>query len=128
MDIVKTGGYKVSALEVEELYRTHPAIRDLAVVGVPDREWGERICAAWVPGGGRDPVDGAELRAWGKDRLAPYKVPHDFIPVEGLPRNTMGKVRKDAVSGMFTRSGAGPRHHSATGPDAPTTQPNEEPI
>ena len=128
VDIVKTGGYKVSALEVEELYRTHPAIRDLAVVGVPDREWGERICAAWVPGDGRDPVDGAVLRAWGKDRLAPYKVPHDFIPVEGLPRNAMGKVRKDAVSGMFTRSGAGPRHHSATGPDAPTTQPNEEPI
>ena len=129
VDIVKTGGYKVSALEVEELYRTHPAIRDLAVVGVPDREWGERICAAWVPGGDRDPVDGAALRAWGKDRLAPYKVPHDFIPVEGLPRNAMGKVRKDAVSGMFTRSGAGPRQApSAGGTALPTSQPNEEPI
>ena len=112
VDIVKTGGYKVSALEVEELYRTHPAIRDLAVVGVPDAEWGERICAAWVPGDGRDPVEGAALRAWGKDRLAPYKVPHDFIPAEGLPRNAMGKVRKDAVTRMFTRS---------------TSHPSEEP-
>ena len=129
VDIVKTGGYKVSALEVEELYRTHPAIRDLAVVGVPDREWGERICAAWVPGDGRDTVDGTALRAWGKDRLAPYKVPHDFIPVEGLPRNAMGKVRKDAVTGMFTRSGARPRQApSAGGAALRTTQPNEEPI
>ena len=126
VDIVKTGGYKVSALEVEELYRTHPAIRDLAVVGVPDREWGERICAAWVPGDGRDPVDGAALRAWGKERLAPYKVPHDFIPLESLPRNAMGKVRKDAVTGMFTRSDTVPSQPSATG--AGPTQPNEEPI
>ena len=128
VDIVKTGGYKVSALEVEELYRTHPAIRDLAVVGVPDPEWGERICAAWVPGDGRDPVDGAALRAWGKDRLAPYKVPHDFIPVEGLPRNAMGKVRKDAVTGMFTRSRTRPRRTSSvSGAAPPTSQPNEEP-
>lgn len=127
VDIVKTGGYKVSALEVEELYRTHPAIRDLAVVGVPDSDWGERICAAWVPEDGRDPVDGAALRAWGKDRLAPYKVPHDFIPVEGLPRNSMGKVRKDAVSGMFTRCGARPRRPPSGGVAPPTSQPNEEP-
>ncbi|MDE2980121.1 MAG: acyl-CoA synthetase [Gemmatimonadota bacterium] len=111
VDIVKTGGYKVSALEVEELYRTHRAIRDLAVVGVPDPEWGERICAAWVAADGFGPVDGPTLRAWGKERLAPYKVPHNFLPVGDLPRNAMGKVRKDAVSRMFT----------------PLPQPNEEP-
>jgi len=111
VDIVKTGGYKVSALEVEELYRTHGGIRDLAVVGVPDPEWGERICAAWVPADGFGSVDGPALRAWGKERLAPYKVPHGFLPVADLPRNAMGKVRKDAVSRMFT----------------PDPHPNEEP-
>ena len=108
VDIVTTGGYKVSALEVEDLYRTHPAIRDLAAVGVPDSDWGERLCAAWVPVDGHARPTGPELRAWGKERLAPYKVPHDFEPVDGLPRNAMGKVRKDAVSGMFTGSEAPP--------------------
>ena len=55
VDILKTGGYKVSALEVEDAFREHPAIHDVAVVGVPDPDWGERICAAWVPSGRRGP-------------------------------------------------------------------------
>ena len=127
VDIVKTGGYKVSALEVEELYRTHPAIRDLAVVGLPDSEWGERICAAWVPADGFDAEDGPALRAWGKERLAPYKVPHDFIAVDVLPRSAMGKVRKDAVSRMFTRSAARPAGPTAAPGHARDPHPNEEP-
>ena len=49
IDIVKTGGYKVSALEVEAVYRAHPAVRDIAVVGVAHAEWGEQLHAAWVP-------------------------------------------------------------------------------
>ena len=101
VDIVKTGGYKVSALEVEELYRTHAAIRDLAVVGVPHPEWGEQLRAACVPASGGDALSGDELRAWGKERLAPYKVPHDFTAVPALPRNAMGKVQKAAVTRMF---------------------------
>ena len=120
IDIVKTGGYKVSALEVEEVYRTHPAVRDLAVVGVPHPEWGEQLRAVWVPAhaGGRAEAggpagaatvpDGAELRAWGKERLAPYKVPHMFTPVANLPRNTVGKVRKAVVRRMLTNPEAGP--------------------
>ena len=107
VDIVKTGGYKVSALEVEDLYRTHPAIRDLAVVGVPHPEWGEQLRAVCVPAEaprGADPPglpDTAELRSWGKERLAPYKIPHLFRAVPALPRNAMGKVRKTAVSRML---------------------------
>ena len=109
IDIVKTGGYKVSALEVEELYRAHPAVRDLAVVGVPHPEWGEQLRAAWVPAeraaadatGGPPIPDGAELRAWGKERLAPYKVPHAFTAVADLPRNAMGKVQKAAVRSIL---------------------------
>ena len=110
VDIVKTGGYKVSALEVEDLYRTHPAIRDLAVVGVPHPEWGEQLRAVCVPAevprgtDAPDPPDlpdTAELRSWGKERLAAYKVPHRFKAVPALPRNAMGKVRKTAVSRML---------------------------
>jgi len=48
VDIIKTGGYKVSALEIEEVLRTHPDIQECAVVGVADPEWGERVCAALV--------------------------------------------------------------------------------
>lgn len=134
VDIVKTGGYKVSALEVEELYRTHGGVRDLAVVGVPDPEWGERICAAWVPADGFGSVDGPALRAWGKERLAPYKVPQVFLRVSSLPRNAMGKVRKDAVARMFMPSAADrgepeARPRRAASPDrgTPDPHPNEEP-
>ena len=111
IDIVKTGGYKVSALEVEELYRAHPAVRDVAVVGVPHPEWGEQLRAAWVPAGAGGAVDdaaapdGAELRAWGKERLAPYKIPHEFTAVTALPRNAMGKVQKAAVRRMLVNPG-----------------------
>ena len=106
VDIVKTGGYKVSALEVEEVYRTHPGIGDLAVVGVPHPEWGEQLRAAWVPakpsmGDPPGPADNASLRAWGKARLAQYKVPHLFRAVPALPRNAMGKVRKARVRRML---------------------------
>ena len=109
VDIVKTGGYKVSALEVEELYRTRSMIRDMAVVGVPHAEWGEQLCAAWVPATEGDDLAPDELRAWGKERLAPYKVPHKFAAVPGLPRNAMGKVRKAEVARMFMDRDAAPR-------------------
>ena len=48
VDIIKTGGYKVSALEIEEVLRTHPAVQECAVVGVDDPDWGERVSAAIV--------------------------------------------------------------------------------
>ena len=98
VDILKTGGEKVSALEIEEVYRTHPDVVDCAVVGIPDDEWGERVCAAVVT---RAEVDAASLRAWGKDRLAPAKVPRQFTFVDDLPRNTLGKVVKPDVKSLF---------------------------
>jgi malonyl-CoA/methylmalonyl-CoA synthetase len=101
VDIIKSGGEKVSALEIEELYRTHPAVADLAVVGIDDPEWGERVTAAVVRRDGAS-VDADELRAWGKERLAPAKVPARYLFVDELPRNALGKVLKPAVKQLFT--------------------------
>ncbi len=100
VDILKSGGEKVSALEIEEVYRTHPDVIDCAVVGIPDDEWGERVCAAVVARDGAG-VDAAALREWGKDRLAPAKVPRQFTFVADLPRNTLGKVLKPDVKALF---------------------------
>ena len=100
MDIIKTGGFKVSALEIEELLRTHSAIADCAIVGVDDVEWGERVSAAVeLSPGATLTLD--ELQAWAKPQLAPYKVPRALRLVEALPRNAMGKVVKKEVSKLF---------------------------
>jgi malonyl-CoA/methylmalonyl-CoA synthetase len=101
VDIIKTGGYKVSALEIEEVLRTHPAIAECAVVGVDDSEWGERVCVA-VEGPGV-PLD--ELQGWARDHLAPYKLPRDLRRVDALPRNAMGKVMKPEVAKLFADGG-----------------------
>ena len=101
VDILKTGGEKISALEVEDVLRTHAAVRDCAVVGVPDPVWGDRVCAAVVLEPSQQ-ATGEELRAFAKERLAPYKVPKDVKLVEDLPRNAMGKVTKPAVSELFS--------------------------
>lgn len=104
VDIIKSGGEKISALEVEEVLRTHGAVADCAVVGVPDPEWGERVSAMIVlRRGHRLKLD--ELRAWGKERLAPYKVPAALLAVDGLPRNALGKVTKPAVRERFVERG-----------------------
>ena len=98
VDIIKTGGYKVSALEIEEVLRTHPAIRQCAVVGVEDDEWGERVGACLV-------VEGdlalEPLREWAGDRLASYKVPSLLLKLEYLPCNPMGKVQKPVIKRLF---------------------------
>lgn len=91
LHIIKTGGYKVSALEIEEVLRTHPDIKDCAVVGVADSEWGERVCAGLVLQGGSS-LTLESLRSWGKTQLATYKIPTQILILEELPRNVMGKV------------------------------------
>jgi len=100
VDIIKTGGYKVSALEIEETLREHPAIQECAVVGLPDPEWGERVCAAVVLRPGAT-LDAAALRAWAKERLAAYKAPTRALFLRELPRNAMGKVTKPEIVALF---------------------------
>jgi malonyl-CoA/methylmalonyl-CoA synthetase len=96
VDIIKTGGYKVSALEIEETIREHPAVADCAVTGVKDDEWGERVAAnVELRPGATLTLD--ELQAWTRPRLAPYKLPRDLRVLDALPRNAMGKVVKTAL-------------------------------
>ena len=100
VDIIKTGGYKVSALEIEEVLRSHPDIQECAVVGVADIEWGERVCAALVLQGSQT-LTLESFRSWVKERLAVYKVPTQILTLEELPRNAMGKVIKPTVVELF---------------------------
>lgn len=100
VDIIKTGGYKVSALEIEDVLRRHPAIRDCAVVGIADADWGERVCAA-VCCADDASLNLGDLRRWAKERLAAYKVPSRLICLSQLPRNAMGKVVKPRVRELF---------------------------
>jgi malonyl-CoA/methylmalonyl-CoA synthetase len=106
IDILKTGGHKVSALEIEETLREHPAVAECAVVGVADPEWGERVAAAVVLNKG-DALDLPSLRIWAKDLLAPHKVPSLLLVLDALPRNAMGKVMKPAVAALFPTAARG---------------------
>ena len=101
VDIIKTGGYKVSALEIEEVLRTHPNIGECAVVGAEDVEWGERVCTAVVLKENTS-LTIEELRNWAKQKIAVYKVPSRLLVLEDLPRNAMGKVTKPDVKKLFT--------------------------
>ncbi len=100
VDILKTGGHKVSALEIEEALRGHPAVAECAVVGLPDPEWGERIAAAVVLNDG-DALDLPSLRAWARELLAAHKLPSRLRVLDALPRNAVGKVMKTAVAELF---------------------------
>jgi malonyl-CoA/methylmalonyl-CoA synthetase len=103
IDILKTGGHKVSALEIEEALRAHPAIAECAVVGVPDAEWGERVAAALVLKDGCC-LDLLSLRDWGRELLASCKLPTKLLLLDALPRNAMGKIVKPMVSELFESS------------------------
>jgi len=100
VDIIKSGGDKISALEIEDVLRAHPAIRECAVVGVDDLEWGQRVCCAveLTPG---QQLDIDELRTWARPRLAPHKIPKDLRCVDQLPRNALGKIVKPRLSAIF---------------------------
>jgi malonyl-CoA/methylmalonyl-CoA synthetase len=102
VDIIKSGGYKVSALEIEDVLREHPAIEECAVVGVPDELWGERVAVAAVLRGDED-LDLARMRNWAAERLSSYKIPRMFLAVPDFPRNAMGKVQKPGVRELFLR-------------------------
>ena len=90
-DLIKCGGYKVGAGEVEAALLEHPAVREAAVIGVPDEDLGERIVAFVVAG---ESVQPKALQDFVASQLSPHKRPREVTVVEALPRNAMGKVVK----------------------------------
>ncbi|MCP9747461.1 acyl-CoA synthetase [Lacihabitans sp. CS3-21] len=99
VDIIKSGGYKISALEIEEVLRKHPQLNDCAVVGIPDDEWGELVVAGIVVR--NKALDLKQLNEWMRGMMPAYKTPRKYLIVEELPRNAMGKVTKNDVKELF---------------------------
>ncbi len=101
-DLIKCGGYKVGAGEVEAALLEHPAVREAAVLGVPDGDLGEAIVAFVVTDGG---VEGKVLEQFVASALSPHKRPRQVHLVDSLPRNAMGKVQKKALRERLGPSG-----------------------
>jgi len=95
-DLVITGGVNVYPDDVESVLLACPGVDQVAVFGVDDEQWGQRVCAAIV-----GDVAEADVRAWAAERLAGYKRPEDYYRLDDLPRTGSGKVRRIAVPGML---------------------------
>ncbi|CAM8896993.1 unnamed protein product [Rhodiola kirilowii] len=102
-DIMKVGGYKLSALEIEAVLLEHPTISECCVLGLADNDYGEAVTAIIVPDADVKRIRDEELKpamtldelcTWAKEKLAPYKLPTRLFLWDSLPRNAMGKVNK----------------------------------
>jgi fatty-acyl-CoA synthase len=93
-DMVISGGVNVYPAEVEGVLEQHPSVAEVAVIGVPDREWGEKVRAFVVKKPGAPDLDDGELKTFARERLAGPKVPREFVFLDALPRNPTGKVLK----------------------------------
>jgi long-chain acyl-CoA synthetase len=100
-DMIITGGENVYPREVEEILYTRPEVQECAVVGLPDKEYGERVTAFIIAQEGRQP-DPAELKAYLKRHLAGFKVPKEYRVVDELPKNPAGKILKREIRKQFT--------------------------
>jgi fatty-acyl-CoA synthase len=98
-DMIVSGGENVFPGEIEELLLHHEAIRDAAVIGIPDDQWGQRLRAFVVPQDGAEPTED-EIKAYVRDNLARYKVPREVVFLAELPRNPTGKVLKRELAGI----------------------------
>ncbi|MFI7337360.1 AMP-binding protein [Streptomyces sp. NPDC050085] len=92
-DVIITGGENVSSIEVEDTIFSHPAVAEVAVIGVPDTKWGETIKALVVPADGAS-VTEAEIIAYCKERVAGYKAPTSVEFRDAIPRTATGKIQK----------------------------------
>lgn len=99
VDIIKSGGYKISALEIEDVLRKFEGVKDCAVVGLPDEEWGEVVSACLISD--LETLDTTEISDWLKAYLPAYKIPRKYIIQKELPRNVLGKVTKNELKKMF---------------------------
>lgn len=100
VDIIKSGGYKISALEVEHHLLAHPSIADVAVIGPPDMTWGQRVSAVVKLQEG-EMLSLKDLRDWARESMAYYTIPTELLLVEEIPRNQMGKINKKQLLKHF---------------------------
>ena len=106
-DVIISGGEKIYPAEVEPQLRAYPGVRELALVGVPDREWGESVLAAIVSESGAQ-IDAEAFKRWARARVAGYKTPRHVAFVDELPRTTgTGKVQKALLREHFRQLGSG---------------------
>lgn len=101
-DLIITGGENVYPREVEEVLYTSPDVEECAVVGLPDREWGEKVTAFIIPKPGR-PVVPETLKSFLKSRLSPFKIPKDYVTVSALPKTPTGKILKREIRKQFLK-------------------------
>ncbi|KAJ3181792.1 hypothetical protein HDU87_000810 [Geranomyces variabilis] len=101
VDIIKSSGYKISAPEIEREAMSCPIVKDIAVLGLKNEEYGETIAAMVVFAEGEEEANVATLKTFLKDKLAHYKIPRRYLAVKELPRNVMGKVNKKQLVGYF---------------------------
>ena len=99
-DLIITGGENVYPREVEEALYLRPEVEECAVIGLPDKEWGERVAAFIVPRQGHSVVP-EELKSFLKTRLSPFKVPKEYVAVSELPKSPAGKILKREVKKQF---------------------------
>ena len=97
-DVINTGGVLVASREVEEALYTHPAVAEVAVIGIPHQRWIEAISAVVVT---REPVTEDDLLAHARERLAPFKLPKSVHFVDDLPKNPSGKLLKRELRERF---------------------------
>ena len=100
VDIIKTGGYKLSALEIEGVLLTHDDIAEVAVIGVADDTWGEAVTAFIAVKAGTT-LEYEALKEWCDGKMSSYKIPKSLVLIDALPRNAMGKVTKPALKEML---------------------------
>jgi fatty-acyl-CoA synthase len=94
-DMIISGGENVYPAEVESAIFGHPAVQEVAVIGIPDQKWGETVKAVVVAKPGMR-IEEADIIAWARDRIAAFKAPRSVDVIEALPRNASGKIlRKD---------------------------------
>ncbi|MBZ0294462.1 MAG: o-succinylbenzoate--CoA ligase, partial [Anaerolineae bacterium] len=102
-DLIISGGENVYPAEVENVLREHPAIRNVAVVGLEDMEWGQRVAAAIQINPGHN-ITEAEIIAYSRKHLAGYKQPRTIRFVDMLPQTASGKIQRQAVKALFKDS------------------------
>jgi O-succinylbenzoic acid--CoA ligase len=107
-DLIITGGVNVVPDEVEAVLAEHPALAEVAVGGLADAEWGERVVAWAVPADPADPPTLEELRAFARARLAAPKLPRQLVLVDRLPRTASGKLRRRDLAASTTVVAEGP--------------------